>query len=127
MMVPWFYPRDSWQSFIRLANPLPVIRWYPSFDVSTAAVAILESVAEPNLTSEKVRCETTAVFDIPDCWHVHSPQYFTWPEHKNNVALQQKLQKILCNVYISHEDLSSHLPDNFLRHPTFRFSKAQTN
>ena len=72
MMVPWFYPRDSWQSFIRLATHC---LWYPS--VSAAAVAILESVAEPNLTSEKVRCETTAVFDIPDYWHIHSPQYFT--------------------------------------------------
>ena len=82
-----------------------------------AAVAILESVAEPNLTSEKVRCETTAMFDIPDLW----------PEHKNNVAIQQKLQKSLWNVFISHDDLTSHLPDNFLRQPTFRFSKAQTN
>ena len=30
MMVPWFYPRDSWQSFIRLATHC---LWYPSFNV----------------------------------------------------------------------------------------------
>ena len=37
MMVPWFYPRDSWQSFIRLATHC---LWYPSFDVGGRHIGI---------------------------------------------------------------------------------------
>ena len=99
MMVPWFYPRDSWQSFIRLATHC---LWYPSFDVSTAAVAILESVAEPNLTSEKVRCETTAVFDIPNCWHIYCPQYFTsYDLSTKTTSLYKKSYKKICAKFTS--------------------------
>ena len=99
MMVPWFYPRDSWQSFIRLATHC---LWYQSFDVSAAAVPILESVAEPNLTSEKFRCETTAVFDIPNCWHIHSPQYFTsYDLSTKTTSLYNKSYKKICAMFTS--------------------------
>ena len=90
MMVPWFYPRDSWQSFIRLATHC---LWYPSFEVSTAAVAILESGrAQPYFRKSKV-------WDSCRVWHSRllaytfsTIFYILWPDHKNNVALQQKLQ-----------------------------------
>ena len=112
MMVPWFYPRDSWQSFIRLA---PHCLWYPSFDVSTAAVAILESVAEPNLTSENVRCETTAVFDITDCWHIHSPQYFTsYDLSTKTTSLYNKSYKKFCAMFTSRTTIYRSPPWQFL-------------
>ena len=39
---------------------------------ATAAAAILESAADPNLTSEKVMGEICATVHIPDSWHVYS-------------------------------------------------------
>ena len=67
-----------------------------------SAVAILESVAEPNLTSEKVRCETTAVFDIPDYWHIHSPQYFTSDDlSTKTTSLYNKSDKTFCAMFTS--------------------------
>ena len=41
--------------------------WTPA----TAAAAILESAADPNLTSEKVMGEICATVHIPDSWHVY--------------------------------------------------------
>ena len=40
--------------------------------LATAAAAILESAADPNLTSEKVMGEICATIHIPDSWHVYS-------------------------------------------------------
>ena len=40
--------------------------------LATAAAAILESTADPNLTSEKVLGEIYATVDLPDSWHVYS-------------------------------------------------------
>ena len=39
---------------------------------AAAAAAILESAADPNLTSEKVMGEICAKVHIPDSWHVYS-------------------------------------------------------
>ena len=44
---------------------------------ATAAAAILESAADPNLTSEKVMGEICAMVHIPDSWHVYSQHYLT--------------------------------------------------
>ena len=43
-----------------------------TWTLATAAAAILESVADPNLTSEKVMGEIFATVHIPDSWHVYS-------------------------------------------------------
>ena len=45
-----------------------------TWTLATAAVgvAILESAANPNLTSEKVMGEICATVHIPDSWHVYS-------------------------------------------------------
>ena len=40
--------------------------------LAVAAAAILESAADPNLTSEKVMGEICATVHIPDSWHVYS-------------------------------------------------------
>ena len=43
-----------------------------TWTLATAAAAILESAADPNLTSEKVMGEICATVHIPDSWHVYS-------------------------------------------------------
>ena len=43
-----------------------------TWTLDSAAAAILESAADPNLTSEKVMGEIYATVHIPDSWHVYS-------------------------------------------------------
>ena len=43
-----------------------------TWTLATAAAAILESGADPNLTLEKVTGDISATVYIPDSWHVYS-------------------------------------------------------
>ena len=112
MMVPWFYPRDSWQSFMRLATHC---LWYPSFDVSTAAVAILASVAELNLTSEKklgVRLLPCLTFPIVGIYILHNTLHLmSWAQKQLRSTTKVTKKFVQC----------LHLARRFIVSPPWQF------
>ena len=73
---------------------------------ATAEAAILESVVNPNLTSEKITGETSAMVHIPHCWYVYSWQYSTSFDLSTKSTLPcNNNYKYFCGMFTSHETI----------------------